>query len=96
MCRAPGDAHMAFDDMEAWLAKHREQAPAGMQSMFQTDTLVPALGWTWMQVSTYALGATPVTPHPATHTRPPAAHACTRHSAPCILHPTLSMPGTRP
>jgi hypothetical protein len=43
---------MAFDDMEAWLAKHREQAPAGMQSMFQTDTLVPALGWTWMQVST--------------------------------------------
>jgi len=52
MCRAPGDAHMAFDDMEAWLAKHREQAPAGMQSMFQTDTLVPALGWTWMQVST--------------------------------------------
>jgi len=52
MCHAPGDAHTAFDDMEAWLAKHREQAPVGMQSMFQTDTLVSALGWTWMQVST--------------------------------------------
>jgi len=45
-----GDAHAAFDDMEAWLAQHRQQAPAGMRTMFQTDTLVPALGWTWMQV----------------------------------------------
>lgn len=45
-----GDAHKAFDDMEAWLGQHRKEAPKGMASMFQTDTLVPALGWTWMQV----------------------------------------------
>jgi hypothetical protein len=36
--------------MEEFVKERRKAAPAGMQTMFQTDTLVPALGWTWMLV----------------------------------------------
>jgi len=47
---ANADAHDAYDVMEDFVAKRRELAPEGMKTMFQTDTLVPALGWTWMLI----------------------------------------------
>ena len=47
---ANADAHASYNVMEEFIEKRREAAPAGMKTMFQTDTLVPALGWTWMLV----------------------------------------------
>jgi len=44
------DAHASYDVMEEFVAARRAAAPEGMRSLFQSDTLVPALGWTWMIV----------------------------------------------
>jgi len=44
------DAHDVYDIMEDFIGERRGKAPEGMQSIFQSDTLVPALGWTWMSV----------------------------------------------
>ena len=45
-----GDAHAAFDLLEDFVKERRSKAPVGLRSLFQSDTLVPALGWTWMDV----------------------------------------------
>lgn len=45
-----GDAHAAFDLLEEFVKERRSNAPVGLGSLFQSDTLVPALGWTWMDV----------------------------------------------
>ena len=47
---ANADAHASYNVMEEFIEKRRNAAPEGMKTMFQTDTLVPALGWTWMLV----------------------------------------------
>ncbi|KAJ1496019.1 hypothetical protein T484DRAFT_1875221 [Baffinella frigidus] len=44
------DAHAAFDVIEDFTEARRADAPPGMQTLFQTDTLPSSVGWTWMNV----------------------------------------------
>eukprot|EP00960_Hanusia_phi_P027682 746958-Hanusia_phi.AAC.4 len=44
------EAHTIYSVMEDWISKLRKDAPDGMKTVFQTDTQVSALGWTWMNV----------------------------------------------
>ena len=37
-------AHAAYDVMEEFVQTRRKEAPEGMTTMYQSDTLVPALG----------------------------------------------------
>ena len=36
--------------IEDFKDERKEDAPDGMKSMFQTDTLPSGVGWTWMDV----------------------------------------------
>uniref|UniRef100_A0A7S4K9P6 SSD domain-containing protein n=1 Tax=Guillardia theta TaxID=55529 RepID=A0A7S4K9P6_GUITH len=44
------EAHDIYSVLEKWIEGLRKDAPAGMKTVFQTDTQVAALGWTWMKV----------------------------------------------
>jgi len=44
------EAHSLYDAIEALVDQLVGEAPAGMQSMFQTDIEMSNLGWTWMDL----------------------------------------------